>query len=563
MYRFKNSFIIVLTLAFAIVTSCKDLDEMNVNPNGVLPEQADPNLLMPTIITEVGKTVVNLGYGDIAGVMQHTQKDGWSGGHNDYSWDNESKSWNSFYGILRNADEFYNKSVDSEMEFHAGVALVIKAYTYGLITDLWGDAPFSEALKGEEGNEENFKPVFDSQKDIYLGILAALDTANTLLSQESYIGIIASQDILYGGDASKWRKFANSLALRYYMRLSAKEPALAEAGIKNITDNPDNYPIITGASDDANMGYIGSSPNDSWPNNTVFDKSTSGGYMRTKMCATLVEAMQSLNDPRLPVWCNKIEIPIVIDVPPSAPVEARDVIIDGVRHIKDSVAVEYEESFGVPLDLDPEYVGIPPSLTSASQYNLNPNLDQGVYNPHASQLSELYTKTSDPLLLSRMMSAAEVNFILAESALNGWVPGAARDYYEAGVQASLDAWGIGDDYGTYILEPLVAYNGTLGQIIQQKWIASWTAAAEAWFDWRRTGLPVLEAGDLSNPEFNSAKREALPLRFYYHYEDEIRLNTVNAEAAIEKLVPTAYNKDDSKNSAWSKMWLLQGTVNPY
>jgi hypothetical protein len=496
--------------------------------------------------------------------MQHTQKDGWSGGHNDYSWDNDSKSWNGYYGILRNNQEFYNKAIDAGLDFHAGVALIMKAYTFGLITDLWGDAPYSMALKGEEGGEENFKPVFDAQKDIYLGILADLESANTLLSkdQSSYIGIISSQDVLYDGNASKWRKFANSLALRYYMRLSVKETSIAQTGIENITSNPSNYPLITDEADDANISYIGASSKDSWPNNTVFDKSTSGGYMRTKMCGTLVDAMQSLSDPRLGVWANKIETPLVLE--PTWE-DDRDEIIDGERHIAQNVADQYSASWSTSLDYDKEYIGIPPSTMSASQYNLNPNLDQGVFNPHCSQLNDIYKESAGPLLLSRMMSAAEVNFILAEAALKGWAPGAAKDYYEAGVATSFDAWGVSGDYDAYITGPLASYLGTLDQIIEQKWIASWTAAAEAWFDYRRTGLPALQAGDLdpANEENNSAKRKALPLRFYYHYEDEIRLNQANADAAIEKLQPTEYNKGDSKNSAWSKMWLLQGTNKPY
>ena len=93
--------------------------------------------------------------------------------------------------------------------------------------------------------------------------------------------------------------------------------------------------------------------------------------------------------------------------------------------------------------------------------------------------------------------------------------------------------------------------------MSQKWIASWTAATESWFDYRRTGLPNLQTGE-------SAKREALPLRFYYNFESELRLNPANAAAAIEKLEPTIYKGSDvSNNSAWSKMWLLQGTSKPY
>jgi hypothetical protein len=546
----KNIFVIALTIILAFFVSCKDMDELNINPNGVDPKTADLNLLMPTFITGVGQIVVSLGAGDIAGVMQHTQKDGWSGGHNDYDWDNLDHSWSGHYGNLRNIDEFHKKAVEGEYEFHQGVALVMKAYAFGLITDLWGDAPYSEALRAEEGSDY-FKPKFDSQEDIYLGILADLENANTLLSNSpnSYLNINTTQDLLYEGDVTKWRKFANSLALRYYMRLSAKEPSTAQAGINKIASDPGKYPVITVTSDDATVGYIGSSPGDSWPTNTVFDTDPRGSYMRVKMCATLVDAMQELNDPRLGVYANKIGIPLKL-----VSGENIDRIVDGVREISQDVIDDYVESWGVGIDFDPDYVGIPPSIYAAPQYNLNPNLDQAVYNPHCSQLNDMYKQTHGGLLLMRLMSAAETHFILAEAASYNWISASAEEHYAEGIKQSLNAWGIGDTFSDYISN--APYSG-IESIIQQKWIASWTAAAESWFDWRRTGLPELQTGE-------SARREALPLRFYYHYDDEIAKNTANAEEAISRLEPTQYlGTDVTNNSAWSKMWLLQDTENPY
>jgi len=147
-----------------------------------------------------------------------------------------------------------------------------------------------------------------------------------------------------------------------------------------------------------------------------------------------------------------------------------------------------------------------------------------------------------------------VHFILSEAAHYGWAPGEAEQHFQAGIRQSLNAWGVGDAFDSYVAG--VSFDG-LESIITQKWIASWTAAAEAWFDYRRTGFPVLQTGE-------SAKREALPLRFYYHFDDEIAKNSANAEAAIQKLEPTAFKGSDvSNNSAWSKMWLLQGTGKPY
>lgn len=550
MKKIKNSFIFILILVFTTLVSCKDLTELNINPNDIAPEVADLNLLLPTVITGIGQTVVGLGFGDIAGVMQHTQKDGWSGGHNSYEWTNLSQSWSGYYGILRNADEYYNKAVAGGYEFHQGVGLILKAYTFGLITDLWGDAPYTDALKAEQG-ADFFKPAFDAQQDIYHGIINDLDTANTLLSKNTaeYKNINSTQDVLYKGDVAKWRKLANSLALRYYMRLSVKEPSYAEEGIRKITSDSNKYPLITSSNDDANVGYIGSASGDSWPTNTVYDISPSGSYMRLKLCSTLVETLQCLKDPRLAVWANKIEIPFVLVNGTNI-----DRVVNGKREISQDVADAYLAANGVSIDFDQEYVGILPGCRIAQIYNKKPDAGQGTYNPHVSQLNDIYKATKGNLLQMRLMSASEINFILAEAALYGWAPGSPEGHYANGIKESFKAWGVDNSFDNYIMG--APYSG-LESIMTQKWIASWSAAAEAWFDWRRTGLPELKAGEV-------AKREKLPLRFYYHLTSEIEKNRENAEAAIGKLEATQYLGDEtSKNSAWSKMWLLQGTGKPY
>jgi len=555
MYTKSKRLIFIWMGLILLMSSCHDLEELNINPNGVDPAIAHPNLLLSTIVTSTGKAVVSLGYGDIAGVMQHTQKDGWSGGHNGYDW-STSQDWASYYSILRNVDEMYNKAVEMELEFHQAVGLVIKSYVFGMITDLWGDAPYSQALKGEQGGGENLKPAFDRQEDIYAGILADLESANTLLSgsQGDYEGISPVQDVLLEGDVLRWRKFANSLALRYYMRLSEKVPAIAEAGIEKIVGDPETYPLILAASEDVNMDYPGASTADSWPTNTVFGQLEQGSYRRVKMCATLVDTMQNLNDPRLELWAQKVDVPLVVVASP----DDRDEIVDGIRYVGADAVTRYVDQFGIQPDEDPEYVGMPASWGNIPQaYNMNPdnNWGQAPLNPHASHLNERYMNTTGPLIKSRILTAAEVHFIIAEAALKGWTSESAQIHYEAGVEASLKAWGRSSAYADYILNPGVAYEGSLEQIMEQKWIASWTAAAEAWFDYRRTGLPALQPGLI-------VKRDALPLRFYYSI-NEMDYNPDNSQAAIDLLETTEFSAEDGENSAWSKMWVLQGTGLPY
>jgi len=552
MNKASNNKIALLVLGLILLVSCHGLEELNENPDQIGSENVDPNLLMPTVINGAGKAVVGMGFGDLAGVMQHTQKDGWSSGHNAYDWDNSSHSWNGYYTLLTNNKTMIAKAEDDDLDFHRGVGLVMKAYLFGLITDLWGDAPYTNALRGDEGSEF-FDATFDDQKTIYEGILLDLDTANSLLSKDqgSYFSIQEDQDILYGGEVSKWRKFANSLALRYYMRLSAKEPAWAEQGIKNLLSNSQLFPLILDASDDANMAYVGNTQNDSWPTNTKFDADPQGSYFRIKMAKTLVDVLQELNDPRLGVWANKIDVPLVLEE--GAP-DGTDFIENGERHVSKDIVDAYEAILEFPVDYDKEYVGLPTAIGFGAAYNLSENVNQGTLNLHVSQLNDIYKEASGDLLQARLMSAAEVNFILAEAATKGWATGSPEGYYNEAIQQSFNAWGVGDAFSAYITGP-AAYGG-LEDILEQKWIASWSAAAESWFDYRRTGVPNLQAGEAS-------KRAALPLRFYYHI-DEIDNNSVNADAAINKLETTEFKGDDaSNNSAWSKMWLLQGTNKPY
>ncbi len=546
----KNRSIKIFALGILLASalfSCKDLTVLNQNPNGINPLTANPNLVMSTVLTETGKSFVNLGYQDMAGVMQHTQKDGWSGSHNSYEWGG-SQSWASYYDILRNNQYVYDRSVSLNWEMHQGISLVIKSMIFGLITDLWGDAPYSAALKGADGGTANTFPVYDSQEAIYTGILADLEKANTLLSKNAveYTSTPGTADVYYQGNPTKWRKLANSLMLRFYMRISTKKPDVAKAGIEKIMANAVQYPIITAIADDAAMPFAGNSNDDSWPANAVYDASASN-YRRLKMAATFVNKLLDLKDPRIAVWANKVQIPLIVDA--NLP-KGTDKIENGKRYLSpDKVA-------GKDVNTNPDYVGLPTGLIGGASYNLSPTAEQAANNPHVSWLNDIYKQAKGPLLKSRMMSAAEVRFILAEAALKGWsVSGDAKTHYDAGIKASMDTWGTTAAYASYMTQKGVAYDGTLKQIIEQKWISSWTAAQEAWFDYRRTGFPELTVGPASI-------RKVLPVRFYYML-DERNLNKTNTEAAMSKLESTIHTEADGKNSAWSKPWLLQGGSKPW
>ncbi|WP_437918331.1 SusD/RagB family nutrient-binding outer membrane lipoprotein [Sphingobacterium sp. LRF_L2] len=536
-----------ITLSLGL-SSCKDLTELNINPNGVSEEDVNPNLLLSTVLSGAASKYNELSFIDLGGVMQHTQKDAWFDGHNDYELTGGILSWDAYYGYLRDNKLMLTRSKELGLDFHHGVSLVMRAYIFGLITDLWGDAPYTDAVKADLGGVNYNFPKFDQQDVIYKGILEELKQANTVLAKPNgTYEVLAGADLYFDGDVLKWRRFANSLALRYYMRLSEKEPAFAKEGIETMLANPTEFPLITSVEDEVLMDFVGVNSSDSWPSNTVFDASGSN-FRRMKMCATFVDRLQELHDPRLSVWAKPVEIPI--EVRATEPAKT-DKIVNGVRIVSPDV-VE-----GIAVDTDPDYVGLPASGSkNPSAYNLNPTPGQTSMNPHVSYLNDIYRAAKGDLLKARLLAASEVSFILAEAALKGWTtPEDAKTYYERAVQLSLTSWGKSADYATYIQQDGVVFANTQEQIIEQKWISNWSTAAQAWFDYRRTGYPKLKAGP-------AAIRTQLPVRIPY-MQTEMSVNQKNAEEALARIEKTAYSQADNENSAWSKPWLLQGTNKPW
>jgi hypothetical protein len=559
----------LLVLAVLAFVSCENqLTELNVNPNGVDPNTVNPNLMMATVITSTAMPYLKDNYdGNVAGSMQYVQKSGWGSGLNKYDWVAE-RGWGTWFGNLRNTQHFYNRSLEEGMEFQQGVAIVLRAFNFAHLADSWGDAPYNDALNAPEGGQEDMFPVFDSQETIYRGIIEELKTANSLLSKSvgEYSRIDPASDVIYGGDPAAWRKMANSLMLRYYMRVSSKLESFAKDGIEEILGNSGSFPIFTSVEDDATMGYMGSSSSDAWPNAIAFDASESN-FNRVQLCAGFRDVLLELNDPRIGVWFNKVRIPIKVNTSQSP--EA-DIIVDGIRYIhpdsmpsrnwvvydKDNWVADIEDG-KVLVDTN-DYAGMPiaSSTGDGSGWNLNPNVIQGGFNVHNSALADMYKETNGDLLLARLISYAEVCFILAEAAQKGWsVGGTAQEWYEKGIEASFETWGTSDNYDDYIAGAGVAFDGSLEQIITQKWIANWTVAHESWCDWRRTGYPTLTVGPI-------ARRNAMPLRYMYG-NDEKNRNNANYLSAINNLEETEFTATDGKDSSWSRFWLLQGTGKPY
>jgi hypothetical protein len=366
-----------------------------------------------------------------------------------------------------------------------------------LATDSYGDIPYSEAIKAKTSGV--YLPKYDTQEAIYNGLLADLKKANEILgtSNETIAG-----DILYNGSVIKWRRLANSLRLRLLMRISKKRSVNADmqAIVGNLTQNP----IMTSNDDNAELKYLADVPANQWP----LYSSRVGSFDEIRVGKTLSDRLRAINDPRLSVFGRPSQRSIAAGTP----------VIEGVPNgLGDVAALNFN---GGPQGVS--RVGYSYACLVCNDNNQAaplPNVARGI-----------------------LMNYSELQFILAEASEKGMITSSTstETYYLNGVQSNFAYYAamVPAAYGitvtppaTYYTQPAVAYVGTstekLGKIALQKWVSLFFTGLEAWFDWRRTGLPVIVPG------VDNLNNNRVPVRFIYPLSEQA-LNKVNRDAAVAR-----------------------------
>ncbi len=190
--------------------------------------------------------------------------------------------WGGYYtGELKDIQTVIDKGSEAGNANVQAVGMIWKEWTFHIVTDLWGDIPYSEALNGEE----NSSPAYDAQQDVYAGMLANLETAVGMLSAGA--AGFGSGDILYGNDAGAWEKFANSLRMRLAMRVGNQQAFVAAYNAGGFTSNADN----------AMLEYPGPPYENPLYENWL-------GRDDNGISATMVDTLKSLNDPRLELYAK-------------------------------------------------------------------------------------------------------------------------------------------------------------------------------------------------------------------------------------------------------------------
>jgi len=377
----KNKIILITSLLIGqILTSCtSDFEEINTDPNRI--DQISPGTLLNPIIYGLSSFNTDRADAFTFQVMQVALPfPSATGGLHRYDVSEAAgnSTWNTYYRWLNNIREMKAAAIRAEDPNYEAIALTLEAWVGSQLTDSFGDVPFSEASKGEEGI---FQAKFDTQEEIYTQILANLEFANKLYEESR--PMVFGEDILFFNDVKRWRKFTNSLNLRLLLRVSNRINTLDK--MRTIIENPSEYPVFESTEDSAILQITGIVPNIS-PWGRAIDFTTF-----RSISAFFADKLNELEDPR------------------------RQKFMTQARKLDGQTSIGYK---GVTSG----YAG------SDSQFDFLPS-------------NHNIALVQAPMI-SLILTYSEVEFIKAELAQRGILSSDAKTHYQKAVRAAMDQWSV-------------------------------------------------------------------------------------------------------------------------
>ena len=499
----QSKYITIITMACALFfASCSDeyMENMNTDPSKAAT--IDPNAQLTTAQLQT--------YGDLSMMEIYrnyhyafTQQlmGCWNttnyGGRHTLDNNEMSRIWTSFYTqSLKNIiDAQYRTAEDAEKVNINSVLRIYRVYLMSIITDTYGDAPFSEAGLGFL--EGKFNPKYDKQEDIYNTFFLELEDAVNKIdpTKDKVTG-----DLIYAGDVTKWQQLANSLRLRFAMRISNVNPTKAQTEFENALVA--NGGVITDASSDALIKYMtiafsfGQEAYSDYRGNSLSqllfgnDPANNPSYL----CSTFFNQLRQSGDPRTFKISRCYYDGLMSATSPDNRVDiTQEMIEKGIDFSpRDPGAYSWEPwPTGYDSDICKELAVNNPSVTVTMAREVEP------------KLANNFLKSDNPGVV---MTSAEVKFLMAEATVKKWNVGSAlaEDLYKQGVRAAMDF--LTDNYGCTAttdaeFDTFIQDKGAFGHTDNQKleaintqaWILHFTNPAECWANVRRSGYPKLKS----------------------------------------------------------------------
>ncbi len=532
----KNIKISILfsAIIFMILSCTDDFEELNTPNNLVTADLVDVNLIFTRVQFNSIKSGTTSGVGTIGNYSGMS----YSGSNRPFLEGDAPGIWNASYNnYTNNLSEIIRLTKDDpDLVNKTAIARIMRVWTFAKVTDTYGDIPYFESSLAPD--DIIVTPKYDTQKSIYEDFFKELKEAAASLNseKESY----GSADLVYGGDVTKWRKFANSLRLRLALRIRYADEAMATANMSDLQPSD----LIMTREDDA---FMQTSTDNADNQNSFYNSVLANGedLFKNNVGAIIIK-MKEFNDPRIKILADTAK----------AAFPGNDPNLD---------------YFG--------YRGRPVLGLVPVEYKLPWNQET------SSRISDLFYV---PVIEVPMLRSSEVHFALAEAALFDLKSGDAQVLFKQGMVDAMNwskefyensksqlpdvlplmypTWTDGDialllahkeismvESDTFLDSSIAVLSGSqenqLEQIIVQKNIALYPLEYQNWAEWRRTGYPILQIG----PD-NDDLKGVIPRRMPWPNVEQTINSVENSEAE---------GRLDGGDSRLSKMWWDANPNVPY
>ncbi len=422
----------------------------------------------------------------------------YSGGYTNAAWD----YFEGYTGTLVTYLQITGEGGDRENDLAHAVGLVMRSLYFMYFTDTFGEIPYSET-----GSLEVLLPKFDTQRDIYEGMISDLSSAITTIGSATVTGELnedlSDNDLFFGGDLQKWKALANTLRLRLALRANGavgddfSTGAISEAMSGPFLEDFEDNALLP--KDNVINQWNSAAYGDVWHN--------FGGYgSKWTVSKYVINALQDNADPRLskyakPAPGGEITIPHPESDDAALYAKRRDFIL---ANLDEAGAVYTTSTNGngetvVTMDADTYYIGQPPRL-NGEMYDYN---RREFYSMPADYIVAPKNQ-SLPISPEIVVTSADAYFMQAEAIVKGLATGDANVLYRKGLEQAMLLWEVdAADIATFLAtSPAANLTGVNDEemIVVQRWLVNYTEGFEAWSIVRDTGYPAELAAGVDDPD---------------------------------------------------------------